>query len=149
MKDGLDNVRTLIDSIEQIGATGDQVAGVGQMLGTALADMASSLSAVAQAQERPPAWMNELVAAILSLKEDEDKEDGEEEKEAPMWASELMNAIRNVQIINNVQPAEVSFQPSSSPAAQMPLMPSGVRIRAVVKRDDLGRLSELVFIPEN
>jgi len=140
----LDQIRSLLDSIEKVEASSVQVAQVGQ----ALADMATSLSAVAQSQERPPVWMNELVAAILSLKEDEDKEDGEEEKEAPMWASELMNAIRNVQIINNVQPAEVSFQPSSSPAAQMPLMPSGVRMR-VVKRDDLGRLSELVFIPEN
>jgi hypothetical protein len=140
----LDQIRSLLDSIEKVEASSVQVAQVGQ----ALADMATSLSAVAQCQERPPVWMNELVAAILSLKEDEDKEDGEEEKEAPMWASELMNAIRNVQIINNVQPAEVSFQPSSSPAAQMPLMPSGVRMR-VVKRDDLGRLSELVFIPEN
>ena len=139
----LDQIRSLLDSIEKVEASGVQVAQVGQ----ALADMATSLSAVAQCQERPPVWMNELVAAILSLKEDEDEEDGEE-KEAPMWASELMNAIRNVQIINNVQPAEVSFQPSSSPAAQMPLMPSGVRMR-VVKRDDLGRLSELVFIPEN
>jgi len=139
----LDQIRSLLDSIEKVEASGVQVAQVGQ----ALADMATSLSAVAQCQERP-VWMNELVAAILSLKEDEDEEDGEEEKEAPMWASELMNAIRNVQIINNVQPAEVSFQPSSSPAAQMPLMPSGVRMR-VVKRDDLGRLSELVFIPEN
>ena len=140
----LDQIRSLLDSIEKVEASSVQVAQVGQ----ALADMATSLSAVAQCQERPPVWMNELVAAILSLKEDEDKEEGEEEKEAPMWASELMNAIRNVQIINNVQPAEVSFQPSSSPAAQMPLMPSGVRMR-VVKRDDLGRLSELVFIPEN
>jgi len=140
----LDQIRSLLDSIEKVEASSVQVAQVGQ----ALADMATSLSAVAQSQERPPVWMNELVAAILSLKEDEDKEDGEEEKEAPMWASELMNAIRNVQIINNVQPAEVSFQPSSSPAAQMPLMPSGVRMR-VVKRDGLGRLSVLVFIPEN
>jgi len=140
----LDQIRSLLDSIEKVEASGVQVAQVGQ----ALADMATSLSAVAQCQERPPVWMNELVAAILSLKENEDEEDGEEEKEAPMWASELMNAIRNVQIINNVQPAEVTFQPSSSPAAQMPLMPSGVRMR-VVKRDDLGRLSELVFIPEN
>ena len=141
----LDQIRSLLDSIEKVEASSVQVAQVGQ----ALADMATSLSAVAQCQERPPVWMNELVAAILSLKEDEDeKEEDGEEKEAPMWASELMNAIRNVQIINNVQPAEVSFQPSSSPAAQMPLMPSGVRMR-VVKRDDLGRLSELVFIPEN
>jgi len=147
MKDGLDNVRTLIDSIEQIGATGDQVAGVGQMLGTALADMASSLSAVAQAQERPPSWVTDLVDAIRSLKENEAEGDAEE-GQPPAWVPDLMNAIRNVQIINNVQPAEVSFQPSSSPAAQMPLMPSGVRMR-VVKRDDLGRLSELVFIPEN
>jgi hypothetical protein len=65
-----------------------------------------------------------------------------------MWAAELMAAIRNVQIINNVQPAEVTLPPMPSAAAQMPLMSSGVRMR-VTKRDDLGRLSELVFIPEN
>jgi hypothetical protein len=145
MNEGLESIRSLLDSIEKVGATSVQVAQVGQ----ALADMATSLSAVAQAQERPPTWVTELVAAIRSLKEDEDEgeEDGEE-KAAPMWAAELMAAIRNVQIINNVQPAEVTLPPMPSAAAQMPLMSSGVRMR-VTKRDDLGRLSELVFIPEN
>jgi hypothetical protein len=143
MNEGLDQIRSLLDNIEKVGASGVQVAQVGQ----ALADMATSLSAVAQAQERPPTWVTDLVSAIRSLKENE-AEDDDEEGQSPSWVPDLMAAIRSVQIINNVQPSEVSFQPSSSPAAQMPLMPSGVRMR-VVKRDDLGRLSELVFIPEN
>lgn len=137
----MESIRQLLDKLEEIDTSGVQVAQVSQ----ALADMASSLSAVAQAQERPPAWVGDLIAAIRSLKEDED---GGEEK-APPWVAGFLDALRGVQIVNNVQPAEVSLPPQSIPAAaQMPLMSSGVRMR-VTKRDDLGRLSELIFIPEN
>lgn len=137
----MESIRQLLDKLEEIDTSGVQVAQVSQ----ALADMASSLSAVAQAQERPPAWVGDLIAAIRSLKEDEDS--GEEK--APPWVAGFLDALRGVQIVNNVQPAEVSLPPQSIPAAaQMPLMSSGVRMR-VTKRDDLGRLSELIFIPEN
>lgn len=136
----MESIRQLLDKLEEIDSSGVQVAQVGQ----ALADMASSLSAVAQAQERPPAWVGDLIAAIRSLKEDDDSEE-----KAPPWVAGFLEALRNVQIVNNVQPAEVSLPPQSIPAAtQMPLMSSGVRMR-VTKRDDLGRLSELIFIPEN
>ncbi len=138
----MESIRQLLDKLEELDESGVQVAQVGQ----ALADMASSLSAVAQAQERPPAWVGDLIAAIRSLKEDE-TEDGAEEK-APPWVAGFLEALRGVQIVNNVQPAEVTLPPQPIPAAQMPLMSSGVRMR-VVKRDDLGRLSELIFIPEN
>lgn len=140
----MESIRQLLDKLEEIDSSGVQVAQVGQ----ALADMASSLSAVAQAQERPPAWVGDLIAAIRSLKEDETEDDAEEEK-APPWVAGFLEALRSVQIVNNVQPAEVTLPPQPLPAAaQMPLMSSGVRMR-VVKRDDLGRLSELIFIPEN
>lgn len=138
----MEHIRQLLDKLEEIDSSGVQVAQVSQ----ALADMASSLSAVAQAHEQPPTWVGELVAAIRSLKEDE-AEDGEEK--APPWVAGFLEALRGVQIVNNVQPAEVLLPPQPIPAAvQMPLMSSGVRMR-VVKRDDLGRLSELIFIPEN
>lgn len=136
----MESIRQLLDKLEEIDESGVQVAQVSQ----ALADMASSLSAVAQAQERPPAWVGDLIAAIRSLKEDET----EDEEKAPPWVAGFLDALRGVQIVNNVQPAEVSLPPQSIPAAQMPLMSSGVRMR-VTKRDDLGRLSELIFIPEN
>jgi hypothetical protein len=136
----METIRQLLDKIEALDESGVQVVQVSQ----ALADMASSLSAVAQAQERPPAWVGDLIAAIRSLKEDET---GEEK--APPWVAGFLEALRGVQIVNNVQPAEVTLPPQSIPAAaQMPLMSSGVRMR-VTKRDDLGRLSELIFIPEN
>ena len=138
----METIRQLLDKIEALDESGVQVVQVSQ----ALADMASSLSAVAQAQERPPAWVGDLIAAIRSLKEDET--DSGEEK-APPWVAGFLEALRGVQIVNNVQPAEVTLPPQSIPAAaQMPLMSSGVRMR-VTKRDDLGRLSELIFIPEN
>lgn len=136
----MESIRQLLDKLEEIDESGVQVAQVSQ----ALADMASSLSAVAQAQERPPAWVGDLIAAIRSLKEDETAD----EEKAPPWVAGFLEALRGVQIVNNVQPAEVSLPPQSIPAAQMPLMSSGVRMR-VTKRDDLGRLSELIFIPEN
>ena len=136
----METIRQLLDKIEALDESGVQVVQVSQ----ALADMASSLSAVAQAQERPPAWVGDLIAAIRSLKEDET---GEEK--APPWVAGFLEALRGVQIVNNVQPAEVTLPHQSIPAAaQMPLMSSGVRMR-VTKRDDLGRLSELIFIPEN
>lgn len=139
----MESIRQLLDKLEEIDSSGVQVAQVSQ----ALADMASSLSAVAQAQERPPAWVGDLIAAIRSLKEDEADDKGEEK--APPWVAGFLEALRSVQIVNNVQPAEVTLPPQPLPAAaQMPLMSSGVRMR-VVKRDDLGRLSELIFIPEN
>lgn len=139
----MESIRQLLDKLEEIDSSGVQVAQVSQ----ALADMASSLSAVAQAQERPPAWVGDLIAAIRSLKEDE-TENGAEEEKAPPWVAGFLEALRSVQIVNNVQPAEVSLPPQPIPAAQMPLMSSGVRMR-VVKRDEVGRLVELIFIPEN
>lgn len=139
----MESIRQLLDKLDQMQGFSGQV----EQVGLALADMASSLSAVAQAQERPPAWVGDLIAAIRSLKEDETEDSGEEK--APPWVAGFLDALRGVQIVNNVQPAEVTLPPQSIPAAaQMPLMSSGVRMR-VTKRDDLGRLSELIFIPEN
>jgi hypothetical protein len=123
MNEGLDQIRSLLDSIEKVGASSVQVAQVGQ----ALADMATSLSAVAQAQERPPEWVGALIDAIKGLT-------------IVMPEINLPAPVVNLPQIN-VQPAEVSFPPMPSPvAAQMPLMSSGVRMR-VTKRDDLGRLA--------
>ena len=126
------NLNALLDGLEKAGATGAQIALVQQ----SMLDMASSMAAVAMALEKPPQWASELVAAIKGLT-------------IVMPEINLPAPIVNMPAPSiTVQPAQVTLPPAPSHAAQMPLMPSGLRVK-VAKRDDLGRVAEYLFIPEN
>lgn len=118
----LKEVRALLDFIEKVGTDGMEVGRVNRTL----SDMASSLSAVATAQESPT-WVTALVQAIRAIE---------------MPTMNMPAPVVNVPApIVNVAAPEMPAQPAPAP-------PKGWRMR-VAKRDDIGRIAEILFTPEN
>lgn len=115
-------VRALLDFIEKVGTEGMEVGRVNRTL----ADIASSMAAVATAQESP-AWVTALVQAIRGIE---------------------MPAMNMPAPVVNVPAPIVNVAAPEMPSSPAPAPPTGWRMR-VAKRDDIGRIAEIIFTPEN
>ena len=121
MTEAFKDIRALLDSMESIGAAGASL----QRFHTALADIASSMSALVQAAEKDAVADTSVADAIAAIR---------------FPAPEIeINVPQQAPPIINVQPSQVVVMPGDSPKGWL---------LSLTKYDGNGKAREIKFTPE-